>query len=74
MYYNYPLARDKIEIKKETLLNYLIKIAEIYNIPIVNVNKLVPNFFDKEKYVFYDEKLDIYIGLGLKIKETYHAY
>ena len=74
MYYNYPLARDKIEIKKETLLNYLIKIAEIYNIPILNVNKLVPNFFDKEKYVFYDEKLDIYIGLGLKIKETYHAY
>ena len=74
MYYNYPLARDKIEIKKETLLNYLIKIAEIYNIPILNVNKLVPNFFDKEKYVFYDEKLDIYIGLGLKIKKTYRAY
>ena len=28
-----------------------LKIADLYNIPIGNVKKLVPHFFDKEKYV-----------------------
>ena len=30
-------------------------IADLYNIPISNVKKLVPNFFDKEKYVIHFE-------------------
>ena len=35
------------------LSNYQLKIANFYNIPIGNVRKLVPNFLDKEKYVFH---------------------
>ena len=34
---DYPLAPDKIEIKKEILPNYQLKIAEFYNIPTGNV-------------------------------------
>ena len=34
-------------------LNYQLKIAGFYNIPIGNVKKLVPNFFDKETYVLH---------------------
>ena len=56
------------------LSNYQIKIADFYNIPIGNVKKMVPNFFYKEKHVFYDENLQLYIRLGLKIKRIYHAY
>ena len=56
------------------LSNCQIKIADFYNIPIGNVKKMVPNFFHKEKYVFYDENLQLYIRLGLKIKKIYHAY
>ena len=48
---DYPLAPDKIEIKRKMLSNYQLKIADLYNIPIGNVRKLVPNFFDKENYV-----------------------
>ena len=33
------------------LCNYQIKIADFYNIAIGNVKKLVPNFFDKERYM-----------------------
>ena len=44
------MAADKIEIKREMLLNYQIKIADFYNIPIGNVKRL-PNFFDKENNV-----------------------
>ena len=38
---DYPLARDKIEIKREMLSEYQLIIADLYNIPIGNVKKLV---------------------------------
>ena len=34
---DYPLAPDKIEIKREILSNYQLKNADLYNIPIGNV-------------------------------------
>ena len=51
MHNYYPSAPDKIQIKREMLLEYQLKIADLYNIPIGNVKKLVLNFFDKENYV-----------------------
>ena len=44
---DYPLAPDKIEIKKK-LSKYQLMIADV---PIGIVKKLVPNLFDKKKYV-----------------------
>ena len=64
---DYPRAPDKIEIKREMLSDYQLKIADHYNIPIGNVKKLVPNIFDKEKYVIRYENLQLYSRLGLKI-------
>ena len=43
---NYLLAPDKIEIKREMLPEYQLKIADLYNIPIGNIKKLVPNVLD----------------------------
>ena len=57
---DYPLAPDKIEIKREMLSEYQQNFANFYNIPIGNVKRLVPNFFDKEKYVFHHENLQLY--------------
>ena len=42
---DYPVARDKIEIKREILPDYQLKIADLYNMPIGNVKKLVPSVF-----------------------------
>ena len=39
------------------LSDYQLQIADLYNIPIGNVKKLVPNLFDKEKYVTGFENL-----------------
>ena len=66
---DYPLAPEKIEIKREILFEYQLKIADLYNIPICNVEKLVPNFFDKEEC---DSlwKLTTYWRLGLKPKKN----
>ena len=36
---DYPLATDKIKIKREMLSAYQLKIADLYNIPITNIKK-----------------------------------
>ena len=53
------------------LSDYQLKIADLYNIPIDNVKKLVPNFFDTQKYVIHYENLQLYLRLGLKLKNIY---
>ena len=62
---DYPDAPYKIEIKKEMLSKYQLIIADLYNIPIGNIKKLVHNFFDKEKYVLHYDNLQLYLRLGL---------
>ena len=39
LYSDYPLAPDKIEIKREMLSDYQLKIADHYSIPIGNIKK-----------------------------------
>ena len=51
------------------LSEYLLKRADLGNIPIGIVQKLVPNFFDKEKYVIHYENLQLSLRLGLKFKK-----
>ena len=58
---DYPLAPDNLEIKREMLSGNQLKVADLYNIPISNVKKLLPNFFNKEKYVIHYENLELYL-------------
>ena len=48
-----------MEIKREMLSDYQLKVADFYNIPIGNVKKLVPNFFYEEKYVIHYDNLQL---------------
>ena len=52
LYNDYSLAPDKIQVKREILSEYQLKITDLYNIPTGSVKKLVPNFFDKESMGF----------------------
>ena len=38
-------------------------IADLYNIPIGTIEKLIPNFFGKEKHVLHYETLQLYLEL-----------
>ena len=40
---DYPVAPDEIKIKREILSDYQLNFANLYNIPIANVTKLMPN-------------------------------
>ena len=64
---DYPLVSEKIEMKKEMFSNYQLKIDNLYNILIVTVKKLVPNFFE---CVLRYENLQLYLRLVLKLKNT----
>ena len=61
---DYLLAADKIEIITEILFNHQLKIFGFCDIPIITVNKMVPNFFDTENYVLY-----YHFRLGLKLNK-----
>ena len=58
-----------MEITREMVSDYQLKVADLNNISIGNVEKLVPNYFDKEKYVIQYENVQIYLRLGLKLKK-----
>ena len=67
---DYPFAPISNRIKREMLSEYQLKIADLYNISIGNIKKLVPNVFDKEKYVIHYGNLQPYLRLGLKRKKN----
>ena len=48
-------------------------ISDFHNISIGNVQKLVTNIFDKEKYVLHWENWQLYLRLGLKLKKIHHV-
>ena len=51
------------------LSEYQLKIADLYNILVSNVKKLVPNLFDKETYVIHYEHLQLYLRVGSNLKK-----
>ena len=67
---DYPLAPDKLEMKKEMLAKYQQMISDFFNTPISNVKELVPNYFCKGKYLLHYENLNLYLRLGLRLKKT----
>ena len=50
---DYPLAPEKINIPKEWLSDYSLKIASVHNITTGTVTKLVPNLMNKNNYVIH---------------------
>ena len=67
---DYSLAPNKTEIKREMLSEYQLKIADLYNIPVSKVKKLVPNCFHKEKCASLWKHTTLFnLQLGLKVKQ-----
>ena len=50
---DYRLAPEKINIAKEWLSDYCLKIANVHNITTGTVKKLVPNLMNKNNYVIH---------------------
>ena len=67
---DYPLAPEKFEISQNTLQKYCLSFANKYGIKVGGVNKLVPNFDNKSKYVVHYRNLQLYLSLGMKLTKV----
>ena len=68
---DYPLAPEKLEINHNMLSNYCNNIANEYAIKIGGVNKLVPNFQSKSKYVHLYRNIQLYFSLLTKLTKAH---
>ena len=68
---DYPLAPEKINIPKEWLSDYSVKIENAHNITTRKVKKLVPNLMNKNNYVIHYRNLHQCLELGMKLKKIH---
>ena len=70
---DYPLAPEKINVRKEWLSNYCLKIASVHNITTGTVKKLVPNLMNKNNHVIHYRNLQQCLELGMKLKKIHRV-
>ena len=68
---DYPLCPEHIEVKYEILSKYCKNVVDRYDIKVGGVKKLIPNLFDKVKYVVHYKNLLCYLSLGMKLKKIH---
>ena len=68
---DYPLAPEKINIPKEWLSKYCLKIANAHNITTGKVKKLVPNLMNQNNYAIHYRNLQQRLKLGMKLKKIH---
>ena len=71
---DYPLVPEKVNIEKEWLSNYCLKIANKHNITVGSVKKLVPNLMNKNNYKIHQRILQQYLELGMRLKKYIEYY
>ena len=69
----YPLAPEKMKVKKEMLSSYCKSIREKFNINVGQVHKWIPTLNKKEKYVLHYGNVQLYTDQGLKVKKEHRV-
>ena len=69
--HKYPLAPEKMKIKKEELSNYQLNL--LGDKPLGNEEKLFLTLRDKEKYIIHNSVLEKYLKLGMKVTKVHRT-
>ena len=70
---DYPLAPEKLAIPYDMLSDYCKKIADEYEIKVVDVKKLISNLGNKTNYVLHYRNLQLYLSLGMKLTKIHQV-
>ena len=68
---DYPLAPEKLEVQSEWLSQYQQSLEPSKSS--LKVKKLVPNLMPKHKYVLHYRNLQLYVELGMKVKQVHRV-
>ena len=68
----YPLAPERMVVQKEWMSDYQQDLLGVGVAP-TEVEKLVPNLHDKERYVLHYHNLQLYMSLGMRLKKVHRA-
>ena len=68
----YPLAPERMVVQKGWMSEYQHNLLGVGVAP-TEVEKLVPNLRDKERYVLHYRNLQLYTSLGLRLKKVHRA-
>ena len=70
---DYCLAPEHMSITEEMLSPYQHELKAKFDVKSVPTTKLVPNLFDKTKYVVHIKNLQLYVTYGLKITRIHRV-
>ena len=69
---SYPLAPERMVVQKEWMSDYQQDLLGVGVAP-TEVEKLVPNLHDKERYVLHYHNLQLYMSLEMRLKKVHRA-
>ena len=72
---DYPLAAERLKVDNAWMSDYQLDILrQVYGgAPHVEVEKLVPNLRNKERYVLHYRNLQLYLSLGMKLTKIHRT-
>ena len=70
---DYPLGPEKLAVSSDMLSKHGKKIADKYEIKVVDVKKLTPNLGNKSNYVVHYRNLQLYLSLGMQLTKIHGA-
>ena len=68
----YPLAPERMVVPKVWMSDYQHDLLGVGVAP-TEVEKLVPNLHNKDRYVLHYRNLQLYMSLGMRLTKVYHA-
>ena len=68
----YPLAPERMVVKKEWMSEYQHKLLDV-GVASSEVEKLVPNLYNKNRYVLHYRNLQLYLSLGMRLTKVHRA-
>ena len=69
----YPLAPERMVVQREWMSEYQHNLTDGIGVAPTEVEKLVPNLRDKDRYVLHYRNLQLYLLLGMCLTKIHHA-